>query len=305
MTNGGWVLLQNVHLSLSFCNEVIDLLIETEHVEESFRLWVTTEVHKNFPIGLLQMAIKFTNEPPQGIRASMKRSYQTFTQDYLDYTSAYQWPPLLYTAGFLHTVLQERRKFGPLGWNVPYEFNQADFSATVQFIQNHLDDMDPKKGVSWPTLSYIVGEVEYGGRITDDFDKRLLITYTQVWFSETLLQPNFEFYKGYKVPITKSLTQYVDYINSLPDYDTPEIFGLHSNADITYQINTAKGILDTILSVQPKEGGGGGESRESVVYQLAVDMLRKLPPQYNAFEVKEALNRMGAFAPMNIFLRYV
>lgn len=66
------------------------------------------------------------------------------------------------------------------------------------------------------------------------------------------------------------------------------------------------GILDTILSVQPKEGGGGGgETRESIVYQLADDMLRKLPPKYVSFEVREALQRMGAFLPMNIFFRYV
>lgn len=76
MTAGGWVLLQNVHLSLPFCSEIIDILVETEHVDDNFRLWVTTEVHEEFPIGLLQMAIKFTNEPPQGIRASLKRSYQ-------------------------------------------------------------------------------------------------------------------------------------------------------------------------------------------------------------------------------------
>lgn len=63
-------------------------------------------------------------------------------------------------------------------------------------------------------------------------------------------------------------------------------------------------ILDTIMSIQPKEGGGsGGESRETVVFNLADDMLRKLPPQYNAFEVKENLARMGPYMPMNIFLR--
>lgn len=60
------------------------------------------------------------------------------------------------------------------------------------------------------------------------------------------------------------------------------------------------------MSVQPKEGGGGGgETRESIVYQLADDMLRKLPPKYVSFEVREVLNRLGALLPMNIFFRYL
>lgn len=55
--------------------ELMDIVTETETVHESFRVWITTEVHKQFPITLLQMSIKFTNEPPQGLKAGLKRTY--------------------------------------------------------------------------------------------------------------------------------------------------------------------------------------------------------------------------------------
>ncbi|KAF5272453.1 hypothetical protein FQR65_LT04921 [Abscondita terminalis] len=309
MTNGFFALLQNCHLGLDYMSEILNLFLEiekseTQNVHPDFRLWLTTEVHDNFPISLLQISIKFTNEPPSGVRAGLMRTYSSMSQDLLDNNDQPEYLPLIYVISFFHTVLQERRKFGPLGWNIPYEFNSADWLASCMFVQNHLDDMDPVKGPSWNTIRYMLGEVQYGGRVTDDYDKILLNTFAYVWFCDALFHPDFNLYKGYKIFKFKQIQEYLDQFELMNPTDPPQVYGLHPNADITYQTNVTTSMLYTILSIQPKQaGGGGGESREAFVSRQSAEMLSKLPSDYDPYEVKERLKLMGILNPINIFLR--
>uniref|UniRef100_A0A8B9H9P0 AAA+ ATPase domain-containing protein n=1 Tax=Astyanax mexicanus TaxID=7994 RepID=A0A8B9H9P0_ASTMX len=246
------------------------------------------------------------SDPTENIErlAKSKVLHHIYTGDQLEITNMPQWRPLLFAVAFLHTTVQERRKFGPLGWNIPYEFNQADFTSSVQFVQNHLEDVDVKLGVNWNCLRYMLGEVQYGGRVTDDMDKRLLNTFTRIWFSENMFGEKFCFYRGYTIPNAKTLPEYHSHIDALPLVDTPEVLGLHPNADISCQTNMASEILSTIINIQPKDSSGGGdETRESTVLRLANEMLEKLPPDYVAHEVRTHLQKMGLVQPMTIFLR--
>ncbi|XP_055849438.1 dynein axonemal heavy chain 8 [Episyrphus balteatus] len=308
LEEGGWVLLQNCHLGLDYMNELTLLILDLEKngtgFQDNFRVWITTEPHNDFSITLLQMAVKFTNEPPAGIRAGLQRTYGNLSQDFLDYSQSVFYHPLVFSISFLHSVVQERRKYGPLGWNIPYEFNFADWYASCLFVQNHLDDLDPVRGISWSTVRYMLGEVQYGGRVTDDYDKRLLNTFARVWFSDELFAEAFQFFKGYKIFSYKTKEEYLEAIDTMKTVDPPQVYGFHSNADITFQTNATKSILDTIISIQPKESSAGsGETREDKVARATREMLSKMPMPYDLFEVKERLKAMGATSSMNIFLR--
>ena len=313
VVSGDWVILQNTHLGMGYLFELEQTLVKLEDIHEDFRVFITCEPHPKFPIGLLQMSIKITNEAPAGIRAGVKRSYYWVTQDMLDAISRPEWRRVLYIMCFCHSIVQERRKFGSIGWAIPYEYNQGDLTACTLFLQNHMSQMEGKasKGgavqLQWATVRYMVAEVQYGGRITDDLDRVLMSTYCERYFKQESMGAEFSFGAGYPTP-TGAGDVDIDFwrkeVENLPTTDSPEIFGMHVNADITFRNKQTNELLDTIIDTQPKAAGGGDAlSPEEVAVGIADDLLSKLPGNFDMNVVADQIKGQGGMGrPLNVVL---
>jgi dynein heavy chain len=80
-----------------------------------------------FPVTVVQNSVKVTAEPPKGIRNNMRGFYYTFDNKQFDESKKpSQFRRLLWGLVFFNALVLERRKFGPLGWNIPYEFSTSD-----------------------------------------------------------------------------------------------------------------------------------------------------------------------------------
>merc|ERR1719498_438703 len=140
--------------------------------------------------------------------------------------------------------------------------------------------------ISWVTVQYMVAEAQYGGRITDDLDRELFVTYAAKWFCDDIFKANFAFNNfaseyNYRIPEGFDIQNYREAIDTIPAVDSPLIFGLHPNADLTYRLKEATEMITTIIETQPKDTGGAtGKSVDDIVKELSMELLSKMPPDF-------------------------
>ncbi|MAD34110.1 MAG: hypothetical protein CMJ88_10175 [Planctomycetes bacterium] len=286
-TDGSWVVLQNCHLAPSWMT-TLEKITEEFHptkTNTNFRLWCTTYPSNVFPVSVLQNSVKMTVEPPKGIRANLLGSYKSdpiVDPEFFDSCSkGPEFRRLLYGLCFFHALVQERRLFGPIGWNIPYEFNLSDLKISVKQIAMFLNENDY---IPFKALNYCTGECNYGGRVTDDKDRRTLNCILLNFFNKDFLAEDHNITPSgsYKAPPDGTYEDFLGYIETLPLSAPPEVFGLHENATITKDQNDTNKLFEGILSTEKgNSGGGGGASKEEMILMVAADILSKIPKNFD------------------------
>ncbi|UJR33040.1 hypothetical protein I4U23_020499 [Adineta vaga] len=291
MKKGHWIFLANCHLSISWLAELEKIVeqLQTAAVHNDFRLWLSSSPTIHFPISILQIGLKITNEPQKGIKANMKRLYELITpEQYQRVKHGEKYRKLLFALTFFHSIIIERKKFLQLGWNVIYTFNDSDFLISENLLATYLDMYEK---TPFDALKYLIANIIYGGHCTDEWDMRLLQTYINSYIRDEIL--DVMHYKlssipYYYIPRDGTFKSYKDFINSMPTIDHPETFGQHPNADVTSQIQESKMLFETLLSILPQKLSATAEKEvENVVVKIVREMIKSMPHLIDMDAVKK------------------
>mmetsp|Transcript_19127 Transcript_19127/g.41245 ORF Transcript_19127/g.41245 Transcript_19127/m.41245 type:complete len:558 (-) Transcript_19127:449-2122(-) len=268
---GHWVMLQNVHLMPKWCRELdkkLDHFI-AEGSHPSFRLFLSADPSRGITIGILERSIKLTNEPPQGLIANLRRAFAFFNKEEFEERDA-KVKSILFGLCHFHAIMLERKKFGPLGFNMEYPFALGDLRDSASVLYNYLDNAGTGK-IPWDDLRYIFGEIMYGGHIVDDWDRKLCNAYLDFFLTENLLDEAdlVPYADGEKnrpelhSPVPGGHERYLDHIECMPA-ETPALFGMHSNAEINYRTRQCQDLFECLLVLQPRQSSEVAESSEAV-----------------------------------------
>eukprot|EP00939_MAST-03C_sp_MAST-3C-sp1_P004322 g4322.t1 len=294
-SRGYWILLQNCHLLLSWLGYIEGFLqeLDANPPHEDFRLWLTTDPSDKFPLGIIQRALKVVTEPPDGLKLNISNVWANVSQDMLDECEHEAFQPLVYALSFLHAVVLERRKYGKIGWNVQYDFSISDFTISRRLMSLYLtkayDNGDDK--IPWNSLKFLVGDAMYGGRVSDDFDRRILQTYMHEYFGDFVFDTFQEFQFSsvghtYIIPKVsgkktagRTLNEYRSFLDTLPLNNSPAVFGLHPNAEIGYFTQRINAMWKNLIELQPRVSGSNAESSEEDQIRAIVKDIKKVVPK--------------------------
>ena len=204
---------------------------------------------------------------------------------------------------FFHSTVIERKRFGPLGWNMGYPFNMGDLRDSYLVLNRYMETSSGSSKIPFEDLIYIFGEIMYGGHIVDDWDRRLAKAYLENSMNSTIFEEEelFPYIDGknisFKVPLPTTYENYLAHIETL-GAETPLAYGLHPNSEISFRTTQCNTIFSTLLEIAPKDsssgGDGGGRTTQDILEAMIKRFIEDLNVKGMIFSVDEVKNKMDA-----------
>lgn len=143
--------------------------------------------------------------------------------------------------------------------------------------------------IDYEALIYLTAECNYGGRVTDDKDRRLIVTMLRDFYNNSMVHDEqYQFVQDSIYKFKSDLGTHesmLEFFQKFPAISMPGVFGLHNNADISKDIGESNLLFDTLLLC----GGGGsneGAGKQDEQLKSIVESIQHGFP--DEFDVEQA-----------------
>ena len=316
--SGEWLVLKNVHLAPNWLNELEKKLYANEP-NANFRLFLTMEFNPKIPANVLRIARKFVFELPSGIKHSLIRSYANVLQPAKSEKPPHERCRLHFLLAWFHAVIGERLRYVPIGWSKFYEFNESDqkcaLEAIDEWINIHAKDRSniSPNSIPWDAIRTIIHQSMYGGKIDNEYDMKILESLVNLYFNEKTYDLNYPLFKTSSenqanvlmVPEKSNNAGYLEWVNALPNVESPEWSGLPNNAEklvretasrrFITEMNKIQGVEEEELGSNESAGKSAQASWLVTLQEKGEKLLKALPEQVKPLTATEQSNNDPIF----------
>lgn len=267
---GGWVLLKNVHLSPGWLG-TLEKRLHRKSGHRNFKLFFTMELNPKVPSNLFRMSTVIIFEPPVGLKAALVRTFSNMPKARVN-KKPKERSRLYFLLAWLHSVILERLRYQPVGWTKGFEFGETDLKCGMGALDEWIDKVAKGKNnikisaIPWDALQALFTKVLYGGRVDNKFDQCRLEAFVEPLWREESFDEGFPLSQtwddkektlktGLEIPDGRRYEEFKTFIDGLPAFNSPELLGLPSNADIMLSTRAGEEILDTLLNIQGQDTG--------------------------------------------------
>ena len=316
--SGEWLVLKNVHLAPNWLNELEKKLYANEP-NANFRLFLTMEFNPKIPANVLRIARKFVFELPSGIKHSLIRSYANVLTPEKSEKPPHERCRLHFLLAWFHAVIGERLRYVPIGWSKFYEFNESDqkcaLEAIDEWINIHAKDRSniSPNSIPWDAIRTIIHQSMYGGKIDNEYDMKILESLVNLYFNEKTYDLNYPLFKTSSenqanvlmVPEKSNNAGYLEWVNALPNVESPEWSGLPNNAEklvretasrrFITEMNKIQGVEEEELGSNESAGKSAQASWLVTLQEKGEKLLKALPEQVKPLTATEQSNNDPIF----------
>ncbi|CAD2104163.1 Dhc93AB [Plasmodium vinckei petteri] len=173
---GGYIYLQNIHLMTKWLKEfeeILDKILSNAH--KDFRLFLSSTIPfedntQLLPEKLLKKCFRVNNEKSYSLKENIKCCLDKFENK--EYDTKIK--TVIFGLSYYHSLLLGRFLYGKIGFSQVYSFNDNDLEISFNIIKRYLSN---NENFPLADVLFLIGEIIYGGHITDIWDRRINKTY--------------------------------------------------------------------------------------------------------------------------------